>query len=95
MFQKDRPGTADGFLHGLFLAVTSGSSHHPECSLVAHVEAFESHSGADCCFCAPRTRLQRTVEQVTASVRQGDIPYAQWSSLSSPTSHGSHSGYES
>ena len=47
------------------------------------------------CFRAPRTRLQRTVEQVTASVRQGHIPNAQWSSLSSPTSQASLSGYES
>ena len=49
-----------------------------------HLEAFEPHSGADCCFDAPRTRLQRTVEQVAASGGQGHIPNAQWSSLSPP-----------
>ena len=30
------------------------------------MEAFESHSGSDCCFRAPRKRLQRTVEHVAA-----------------------------
>ena len=57
------PGTADG--HTAFPSMGHCNSF-TGCFSGTHLEAFESHSGSDCCFRAPRKRLQRTVEHVAA-----------------------------
>ena len=48
------PGTADG--HTAFPSMGHCNSF-TGCFSGTHLEAFESHSGSDCCFRAPRKRL--------------------------------------